>query len=262
MLENLDLDVSMGKKEADARVSRARSWLWRLQRTCWHQGVSALIAFEGWDAAGKGSTIRALTRRLEPRGFEIHPIREPRTLERQMPWLWRFWLKVPTYGSWAIFDRSWYGRVLIGRVEGLIEADWAKTYRQINDFERLLSDDRYVVMKFFLHIDAAEQERRFEALSSDPLTAWQVEDEDWSRHEKYDDYLAATEEMLAATETEWAPWKLIAATNRRWTRVQVFETVIARVEERLTQLGIDLPSAEGLAPLDDNGHDDDDEVER
>ncbi len=258
MLENLDLDVSIEKKEGDARISRARSWLLRLQRTCWREGVSALIAFEGWDASGKGSSIRALTRRLEPRGFEIHPIREPRTLERQMPWLWRFWLKVPTYGSWGIFDRSWYGRVLVGRVEGLVDENWAKTYRQINNFERLLADDRYAVIKFFLHIDADEQKRRFDSLSADPLTAWEVEAEDWARHERYEEYLEAKEEMLAATETEWAPWRLIAATDRRWTRVQVLETVVERVEEQLTRLGVDLPSKEALEPVDENGYDDED----
>jgi len=254
VLENLDLRVKLSREESDQRLGRARSWLLKLQRTCWREGVSALIAFEGWDAAGKGSSIRALTRRLEPRGFELHPIREPRTLERQMPWLWRFWQKVPTYGSWAVFDRSWYGRVLVDRVEGLVDDDWQKTYRQINDFERALADDRYVVIKFFLHISKREQKRRFRALESDPLTAWQVEAEDWKRHEKYDEYLAAAEEMLAYTETEWAPWTIVAATDRRWTRMKVLDTVVEQLENGLVARGIALPSDDDL----DFGHTEED----
>lgn len=246
MLENLDLSASLSRQEADRHLSRQRSWLLKLQRTYWREGISALIAFEGWDAAGKGSSIRALTRRLEPRGYELHPIREPRTLERQMPWLWRFWLKVPAYGSWAVFDRSWYGRVLVGRVEGLVDDDWQSTFRQINDFERVLSDDRYVIAKFFLHISKSEQERRFRELEADPLTSWQVEPEDWGRHGKYDAYLAATEEMLAYTETEWAPWTVVAATDRRWTRMKVLDALVERLEGGLLSRGIDLPGTDDL----------------
>ncbi len=255
VLENLDLKVKLSRAESDRRLGRARSWLLRLQRTYWKERVSALIVFEGWDAAGKGSSIRALTRRLEPRGYELHPIREPRTLERQMPWLWRFWQKVPTYGSWAVFDRSWYGRVLVERVEGLVDEDWQKTYRQINDFERALADDRYVIVKFFLHIQKREQKRRFRALEADPLTAWQVEAEDWARHKKYSEYLAATEEMLAYTETEWAPWTIVAATDRRWTRMKVLDTVVERLEQGLVSRGITLPDSDDL----DVGHIEDDQ---
>ena len=258
MLENLDLKVKLSRAESNRRLGRVRSWLLKLQRTYWREGVSALIAFEGWDAAGKGSSIRALTRRLEPRGYELHPIREPRTLERQMPWLWRFWQKVPTYGSWAVFDRSWYGRVLVGRVEGLVEEDWQKTFRQINDFEQVLADDRYVIVKFFLHIDKREQKRRFRALEADPLTAWQVEPEDWARHEKYAAYLAATEEMLAYTETEWAPWTIVAATDRRWTRMKVLDTMVERLEDGLRSRGIALPE-EDDPDFDPSDTDTDDE---
>lgn len=259
MLENLDLSSSLASREYRRRLPPVRRRLLRLQRAYWNEGLSALIAFEGWDAAGKGSAVRTLTARLEPRGYEIHPIREPRTSERQMPWLWRFWLKLPAYGSLGIFDRSWYGRVLVERVEQLVEADWRDAYRQVNDFERMLADDRYVVVKFFLHISKKEQRRRFEALERDPLTAWQVESEDWHRHELYESYLEAVEDMLAATETEWAPWHLVAATNRNWSRMTVLESVADRLESDLVRRGLDVPSADERPGADDDDEDDEDE---
>lgn len=241
MLENLDLRASLARKDFKRRLPPLRRWLLQLQRAYWHEGLSALIAFEGWDTAGKGNAIRTLTRRLEPRGYEIHPIRAPRTSEQQMPWLWRFWMKVPPYGSLAIFDRSWYGRVLVERVEGIVDEDWYKTYRQINDFERMLADDRFVIVKFFLHISKDEQRRRFDMLQADPLTAWQVEPEDWHRHERYDQYLQAVEDMLAETETEWAPWHIVASTDRYWSQMTVLETVAERLEFGLVSRGLPLP---------------------
>ena len=159
-----------------------------------------------------------------------------------MPWLWRFWLKVPNYGEMAIFDRSWYGRVLVERVEKLTpEPIWRKAYQDIVDFERSLAADGYTIMKFLLHISKKEQKRRFKKLEQDPLESWHVSAEDWDHHQKYDEYLLAYEEMLERTDTEWGPWTIVEATDRRWPRIKIFETIIQRLEESLRARGKPLP---------------------
>jgi polyphosphate kinase 2 (PPK2 family) len=159
-----------------------------------------------------------------------------------MPWLWRFWLKIPNYGEMAIFDRSWYGRLLVERVEALTpEEEWRKGYRDISDFERTLADDGTIIVKFFFHIAKEEQERRFKRLERDPLEAWHVQPEDWEHHRKYDQYLRAIEEMLERTDTEWGPWTIVEATDRRWARAKVFRVTIQRLEEALTRRGFELP---------------------
>jgi polyphosphate kinase 2 (PPK2 family) len=159
-----------------------------------------------------------------------------------MPWLWRFWQKLPNYGEMAIFDRSWYGRVLVERVEGLTPEDqWRKGYRDIVNFERTIADDGCVVIKFFLHISKKEQKRRFKKLEKDPLESWHVQPEDWEHHRKYGEYVVAIEEMLERTDTEWGRWTIVEATDRRWARVKVFETLIHRLENALQERGFSLP---------------------
>jgi len=244
MLEKIDLNRKLPKREYKARLPYLRDRLYDLQKTCWSAGIPTVILFEGWDAAGKGTSVKALTRRLEPRGFKLHPIQAPRTYETHMPWLWRFWLKLPNYGEMAIFDRSWYGRVLVERVEGLTpEQQWRKAYRDIANFERTIADDGYVILKFWRHISKEEQRKRFKKLEKDPLNAWHVQPEDWEHHRKYDEYLLAVEEMLERTETEWGPWTIVEATDRRWARVKIFETIITRLEEALRQRGVPLPES-------------------
>ena len=244
MLEKIDLTRKLSKGEYKARLPYLRERLYDLQKSCWSAGIPSVILFEGWDAAGKGTSVKALTRRLEPRGFKLYPIQAPRTYETHVPWLWRFWLKLPNYGEMSIFDRSWYGRVLVERVEGLTpEKEWRKAYRDIANFERTIADDGYVIIKFWLHISQEEQEQRFKKLEKDPLMAWHVQPEDWEHHRKYDEYLLAVEEMLERTETEWGPWTIVEATDRRWARVKIFETIICRLEESLSQRGVPLPEA-------------------
>ena len=255
MLEALDLNIELPKEKYKQVISPLQHRLFRLQRACWEEDLATLVVFEGWDAAGKGTTIRKLTQKLEPRGFALHAIREPRTAEMQLPWLWRFWLKLPNWGQMAIFDRSWYGRVLVRRVEGLVdERQWRRSYRDIVSFERALVDDRYTLVKFFLHISKEEQRQRFEKLESNPKTAWQVEPEDWEHHENYDEYRMAVEEMLQHTETEWGPWTLIEATNRYWTRVRVLETLIDAMTAHLENFGIEAPQ---LTAVEENDNNDD-----
>jgi polyphosphate kinase 2 (PPK2 family) len=242
VLEKVDLTKRLPKETYKARLPLLRDRLYDLQKACWDATAPSVILFEGWDAAGKGTSINLLTQRLDPRGFKLHAIQAPRTYETHMPWLWRFWLKLPNYGEMAIFDRSWYGRVLVERVEGLTpEEQWRKAYRDIVNFERTIADDGCVVVKFFLHISKKEQKKRFKKLEKDPLTAWHVQPEDWEHHEKYDKYVLAIEEMLERTDTEWGPWTIIEATDRRWARLKVFETIINRLEEALENRGASLP---------------------
>ena len=236
MLEKVDLSKTLSKSEYRKMLPRLQRRLYDLAQACWDHGVPSIIVFEGWDASGKGSTIRTLTSRLDPRGFKLYPIQAPRTYELNHPWLWRFWLKIPNYGEMAIFDRSWYGRVLVERVEGFTsEEEWRKAYRDITEFERMLVDDGAVIIKFWLHISKREQKRRFKLLESDPLEAWHVTEEDWEHHHKYDQYLVAVEEMLERTETEWGPWTIVEATSRWYARKKVFETIISALEERLAE---------------------------
>lgn len=243
MLEKVNLDLALPKEEYIARWSMARDRLYDLQKTCWEDGIPSIIVFEGWDASGKGTTINRLTQRLDPRGFKLYPIQAPRTHEMHMPWLWRFWLKVPNYGEMAIFDRSWYGRVLVERVEGLTPPEeWRKAYNDISNFERTLADDGYVIIKFFMHISKKEQKRRFKKLEKDALESWHVQPEDWEHHRKYDEYVQAIEEMLERTETEWGAWALVEGTDRYWERMKVIDTIIRRLEQALTERGKPLPA--------------------
>ena len=193
-----------------------------------------MVVIEGWDASGKGTTISTLTQRLDPRGFKLYPITAPRTYEQQRPWLWRFWLKVPNRGEMVIFDHSWYSRVLEERVERAVpEKAVREALRDIVEFERMLADDGTAILKLFLHISKKEQSRRFRMIEADPLEAWRVTRADWDRHKKYEKYLAAIEEMLELTESEYAPWTIVEATSKWHARKKVFETIITAMEKRL-----------------------------
>jgi polyphosphate kinase 2 (PPK2 family) len=234
MLENIDLNKKISKKEYKRTFPRLRNKLYALQKASWDAEIPVIILFEGWDAAGKGTSIQNLTSKLDPRGFKLYPVRAARTYESKRPWLWRFWLKIPGKGEWAIFDRSWYGRTLVERVEGLIpERGWRRAYLDIVNFERTLADEGYLIIKFFLHISREEQKKRFDKLISDPLTAWQVLPEDWEHHKNYDEWRLAYEETFERTETESGPWTIVEATNRRYTSVKIFETIINSLETQL-----------------------------
>ncbi|MDD5369656.1 MAG: hypothetical protein PHQ40_11255 [Anaerolineaceae bacterium] len=243
MLEKVNLDLELPKAEYETRWPVARDHLYDLQKTCWENGIPSMIVFEGWDASGKGTTINRLTQRLDPRGFKLYPIQAPRTHELHMPWLWRFWLKIPGYGEMAIFDRSWYGRVLVERVEGITpETLWREAYTDITSFERTLAEDGVIIIKFFMHISKKEQEKRFKKLEKDALESWHVQPEDWEHHRKYALYLQAIEEMLERTETEWGPWTIVEATDRFWARTKVSDTIVHRLEMALGQRNIPLPA--------------------
>lgn len=242
MLENVNLKRKLSAEEYNRLLPGLQRRLYDLEKACWDHKVSSMVVFEGWDAAGKGSVITTVTQRLDPRGFKLHSTHLPRTSEHSYPWLRRFWLQVPDAGEMAIFDQSWYIRTLGERVEGVVpEKVWRNAFDDILDFERTHADNGTAILKFFLHISRREQEKRFVKIEADPLEAWRVTRAEWARYKKYDEYLAAAEEMLEKTDSAEAPWTVVEATSRRWARTKVLSTIISALEQRL---GDDAPSAE------------------
>jgi AMP-polyphosphate phosphotransferase len=234
MLEKIDLKRSIPEDDYKARMPELRSRLYNLQRQCWEARIPTIIVFEGWGASGRGPMVNYITQNLEPRVFRLHMILAPRTNERTMPWLWRFWVKLPNYGEMAIFDQSWYRRVLIDRVEkNARKIEWKQAFEDINDFERTLSDDGSLILKFFLHISRDEQKKRLKRLKHDPLGRLIRDPEDDLQVKHHKAYVEAIEEMLMRTETEWAPWTIVEATDVRYARLKVFETLTRQLEATL-----------------------------
>ncbi len=234
MLELVDLGKKISKESYREVFPQLETDLGAAQRAVRAAGVPVVIVFEGWDAAGKGNLINRLTQALDPRGFKVRAISAPNEVERRYPWMWRFWQALPPDGQFAIFDRSWYGRVLVERMEGLVsKRDWRQAYDEIDQFERQLADAGTVLVKFWLHIDRDEQKKRFKRLEEDSATAWKVGKSEWNQHRDYDQWLEAVEEMLERTSTAQAPWTIVEATHRRFARVKVFETVLRTVQNEL-----------------------------
>jgi polyphosphate:AMP phosphotransferase len=234
MLELIDLGQKISKADYDAVFPDLATRLGECQRAARQAGVPVMIVFEGWDAAGKGTMINALAQALDPRGFKVHAISKPNREERLHPWMWRFWNAVPPAGEIAIFDRSWYGRVLVERMTKLAdEPEWRQAYEDIRQFERRLIDAGVVLVKIWLHLDRGEQRRRFRRLERDPSTAWKVGKAEHRQHRRYAEWLTAIEEMLEETDTTETPWSMLAATQARWSRLQVFQTVAQAIEQEL-----------------------------
>lgn len=245
MLEHINLDLATPKAEYRQQLPHWRERLYDLEHAMFKANIPVVVVFEGWAAAGKGSTISVLTERLDARGFRVVPVSPPRTSETRYPWLWRFWQTIPAYGQMVIYDISWYRRVLIDRINKTVRRrQWEQAYHDIAEFEEQLAADGTVIVKFWLHISQKEQKRRFTKLLADKLTAWQVTDEDALQHQKYDKYRAAVEEMLARTDAPFAPWTIVEATDRYYARLKVYETLVRALELRLGQ---SLPPA--VAPL-------------
>jgi len=234
MLEQIDLTQRIEKARFKETWVPLERRLGELQRDAREAGIPVVIAFEGWDAAGKGTVINRTTRGLDPRGFRVHPISAPNEREKLHPFLWRFWTATPKKGEIAVFDRSWYGRVLVGRVDGLVDEEgWRAAYEEILQFERQLADDGAVILKFWLHIDKNEQKRRFKKLEKDKALAWKVGKAEWQQNKKYDEWVEAVEEMLQRTSTAHAPWTIVESTDRRFAWIKVIETIIASIDRAL-----------------------------
>lgn len=234
MLDQIDLARTISKREYKARLPDLQMRLYNIEQAVQQAGIPVLIIFEGWAGTSKVGAISALTRRLDPRGLRVHPITPPRTSEQQYPWLYRFWLKIPGYGEIALFDRSWYRQILAERTRDDSSPDaWRHRCEDIATFERQLADDGTLMLKFWLHISKKEQARRFEELQSDPLTAWQVTDEDRWQNRHYKRMRTAVEDMLARTDTPHARWIVLPATDPRALHLAVAETIEQALDARL-----------------------------
>jgi polyphosphate kinase 2 (PPK2 family) len=234
MLEQLDLSLTVSKTKYAQQLPLLQANLYDLEHELFTRKIPVMIVFEGWAGSGKGSTLNVLAERLDPRGFRVVPISPPRTSETRYPWMHRFWLKLPARGQMVAFDTSWYRRVSIDRLTKTVKrAEWEQAYEDIRDFEAMLAADGVVLLKFWLHISEAEQAKRLKKLRKDKLTEWQVTDEDWRQHKRYGKYLQIVEEMLARTDSAHAPWVIVEAHDRYFTRVKVFETLIRALEARL-----------------------------
>jgi AMP-polyphosphate phosphotransferase len=217
-------------KRLEKLQRRYHELTWEARR----QRRSSVIVFEGWDAAGKGSAIRRVTFSMDARLFRVVPIAAPTDEERAQHYLWRFWRHLPMAGNVTIFDRSWYGRVLVERVEGFArQAEWSRAYKEINDFEEQLVEAGTVLTKLWLHIDAAEQLARFKARQEDPRKQYKITDEDWRNREKWPQYVAAVHDMVVRTSTAHAPWTVVAANDKKGARLQILETLCDGLERAL-----------------------------
>ena len=234
MLETLDLNKTLSKEEYRTRLEPLQNALYELQIRAHDAALPIIIVYEGWDAAGKGGNIRRLTERLDPLFYHVHAISKPTADELAHHYLWRFWTKLPPRGNMVLFDRSWYGRVLVERIEGFATtAEWQRAYNEINEFERLLHDDGAIMLKFWLHISPDEQLHRFQARLQDPTKRWKMTEEDWRNRDKWTQYEEAAEDMFARCSNP-IPWTVVEANDKRLARITVLQTVVDRVRERVT----------------------------
>lgn len=247
-LDDVDLTEEVSVKEEQRRLERAGERLLALRLTLGGQlggvlGPPVCVVFEGWDAAGKGGAIKRLVAPLDPRHVRVTQIAAPTYDEKRHHFLWRFWPRLPGWGGMTVFDRSWYGRVLVERIEGFAtDEQWQRAYAEIVDFERTLCAEGMLLVKFWLHISHDEQERRFLRRQADPLKSWKLIDEDWRNRGKRAEYEAAVEEMLERTDHPAAPWVVVSAEQKRNARVRVVEEVVAHLERGMTQWGVPLPA--------------------
>ncbi len=238
VLDRVDLAARVEDDDYRRRLDALQRRVFELAWMAHGRGVSSLVLFEGWDAAGKGGAIRRLTSALDARLFRVVPIAAPTDEERAQHYLWRFWRHLPRAGNWAIYDRSWYGRVLVERVEGFApEADWSRAYAEINDFEAQLTEHGIALTKVWLHIDKREQLRRFREREKTAWKAHKITAEDWRNREKWPAYAQAVHEMVVRTSTPGAPWTLVAGNDKRVARLQVLEAVADHLERSLDARG-------------------------
>ena len=229
-LEGKELSDEEYKKELDELQDKLKELHNRLYR----KRVPVIITYEGWDAAGKGGNIKRITGALDPRGFEVHPIASPEPHEKARHYLWRFWTRLPKDGHIAIFDRTWYGRVMVERLEGFCsENDWKRAYNEINEFEKELSDWGAIIIKFWVHIDKDTQLQRFTDRQNNPEKQWKITDEDWKNREKWDLYEEAIDEMLQKTSTTFAPWHILESVDKKYARIKALRIIVEELEKVL-----------------------------
>lgn len=234
ILKTIDLSRSLSKEEYKTELDKYQKKIQEIQYKMYIKRVPVIIVYEGWDAAGKGGNIKRITEDLDPRGYEVIPIAAPTDIEKAHHYLWRFWSGVPKAGHFAIFDRSWYGRVLVERVEGFCSQNqWKRAYNEINEMEKQFSNFGIVVVKFWLHIDKEEQLKRLLKRKATPEKQWKITDEDWRNRDKWDSYEVAAEEMLLRTSSSHCPWTIIEANDKYYARIKAMKTIIEAVEKKL-----------------------------
>ena len=236
LLSEIPLDKTVSDEEYKAELDSLQKRLSELHNELYHKKIPVIIAYEGWDAAGKGGNIKRLAAALDPRGYEVHPIASPEPHEKSRHFLWRFWTRLPKDGHIAIFDRTWYGRVMVERLEGFCsENDWQRAYTEINEFEKELDDWGAVIVKFWVQIDKDTQLARFTDRQNTPEKQWKITDEDWRNREKWDLYETAVNEMLQKTSTQFAPWHVLESNDKHYARLKALRTVIDAIEKRLKE---------------------------
>jgi len=230
MLETIDLSKSLTREEYVESLTRYQLQLRTLGYQLYTHKRLLVVVYEGWDAAGKGGNIKRVTERLDPRGYAVYSIAAPQGDDGTHHYLWRFWRRLPESGQIAIFDRSWYGRVMVERIEGFCsEEEWKRAYREINQFERELVDFGGIVLKFWLHVSKDEQLRRFQEREGSEIKGWKLTDEDWRNREKWDAYEQAVNDMLLKTSTVTAPWTIVESNCKWYGRVKVIKTLVEKL---------------------------------
>lgn len=225
---------SLSDEEYKEELTELQNHLKELHNRLYRKKVPVVIVYEGWDAAGKGGNIKRITEALDPRGFEVQPIASPEPHEKARHYLWRFWMRLPKTGHIAIFDRSWYGRVMVERLEGFCsENDWKRAYNEMNEFEKELHDWGAVIIKFWVQIDKDTQLARFTDRQNTPEKQWKITDEDWRNREKWDEYEVAVNEMIQKTSTTFAPWHILESVDKKYARIKALKIVIEELEKVL-----------------------------
>ncbi len=233
-IQNIPLDRKMDDGDYEKQLQKLQKKLFSLQAALYREKIPALFLFEGWDAAGKGGCINRICQSLDPRGYQVRQIAAPTEEERQYHYLWRFWRSIPKTGHITIFDRTWYGRVLVEYIEKFCtKAEQVRAYGEINELEKQLTDWGAVIVKFWLQIDKNEQLKRFNDRQSTPAKRWKITDEDWRNREKWDSYETAVNQMLANTSTAFAPWHTVPTQCKKYGRIQVLEHIIHAIEQKL-----------------------------
>ena len=221
-------------EEYEKELKKLQDKLSELHNRLYRARIPVIITYEGWDAAGKGGNIKRITGALDPRGYEVHPIASPEPHEKARHYLWRFWTRLPKNGHIAIFDRTWYGRVMVERLEGFCsENDWKRAYNEMNEFEKELSDWGAVIIKFWVQIDKDTQLERFNDRQNNPEKRWKITDEDWRNREKWDQYEDAVNEMLKKTSTAYAPWHILESVDKKYARIKALKIVIKEIEKAI-----------------------------
>lgn len=236
LLKDVDLDKSVSEEEYEERLEKLQDEVKELHGIIRKKHIPVICAFEGWDAAGKGGAIRRLAYPLDPRGFVVEPIASPDQYEKARHFLWRFYKRLPKTGHVTIFDRTWYGRVMVERLEGFCsENDWKRAYNEINEFETELVKEGAVVLKFWIHIDKDTQLARFTERQNTPEKQWKITDEDWRNRDKWDDYEVAIDEMIQKTSTKLAPWHIVESNDKLYARLKVLEIVKEALEKAIKE---------------------------